>query len=83
MKIQYLTNIKASTKNFINTKFAKYYKLLFITLTKFFKLRLINEIMKENIIYVTQIIFVFENHFKKLFCLITSLIKFNIIFNIL
>ena len=58
----------------------KYYKLLLIILTKSFKLRLINEIIKENIIYVIRIIFVFENYFEKLFYLVIFLIKFNIIF---
>ena len=52
MKIQCLTNTKTLTKNFININFAKYYKLLLITLTKSFKLRLTNKILKENIIYV-------------------------------
>ena len=76
-------NIKILIKNFINTKFAKYYKLLFIILTKPLKLRLINKIIKRNIIHITRIILAFENHFKKLFYLITFLIKFDIIFHIL
>ena len=41
-------NIKALIKNFINMKFAKYYKLLLIILTKSLKLRLINEIIKKK-----------------------------------
>ena len=75
-------NTKTSAKSFINTKFTKYYKLSLITLTKSFKLRLINEIMKKNIIYMIRIILIFEKHFEELFYLITFLIKFNIIFNI-
>lgn len=45
-------------------KFAKYNKLLLITLMRFLKLRLINEIIKENFIYIIRIIFVFENNLK-------------------
>ena len=44
-------------------EFAKYYELLLITLAKSLKLRLINKIIKENIIYITQIILVFETTF--------------------
>ena len=63
-------------------KFTKYYKLLLITLAKSLKLRLINEIIKRNIIYIIRIILIFEKRFKKLYYLIIFLIKFDIIFNI-
>ena len=82
-KTRYLTNIETFTKIFININFAKSYKLFLIILTKFFKLRLINETMNKNIIYVTRIILIFKKYFEELFCLITFLIKFDIIFDIL
>ena len=81
IKIRYLINIKILTKNFININFAKYYKLLLITLTKSFKLRLTNKILTENIIYIVRTILVFEKYQKKNY-LIIFLTKFDIIFNI-
>ena len=72
-----------STKSFINTKFIKRYKLLLLKLIKFIKLRLINKELVEVISYATRIILFFEDYLKELYCLITSLTKFNIILDIL
>ena len=75
--------MRALAKSFTNTKFVKRYKLLLLELIKSIKLRLINKELVEVISYVARIILFFENYIKKLYYLITSLIKFNVILDIL
>ena len=82
MKTKYLTNIEILTKNFINTNFAKFYKFSLILFVKLYKLKLINNIIRELIIYIAKTIMFIKNYIKKLFYLIISLAKFDIILKI-
>ena len=70
-------------KSFIDTKFAKRYKLLLLKLIKSIKLRLANNEIIKIIFYIIRIILSFKKYLEELYYLVTSLTKFNIILKIL
>ena len=82
INITFLTDIEVLVKSFINANFAKYYKISFILLMKVYKLRLANNIIKENIIYIIKIIYALNDYIEELYYLITSLVRFDIILDI-
>ena len=66
IKIDYFINIKIFVLNFINIFFIiknKLFKILFI---KLYKLRLINDKLTFNIIYIILIKLIIENYIKNL-----------------
>ena len=77
-----LINIEILIKKIINTNFTKFYKFSLIFFVKLYKLKLINNIIKELIIYIAKTIIFIKNYIKKLFYLIILLTKFNIILKI-
>ena len=82
INITFLTDIEALVKSFINVNFTKYYKILLILLIKVYKLRLANNIIRENIIYIIRIIYALNDYIEELYYLITSLVRFDIILDI-
>ena len=52
--MKYLINIEILIKKIINTNFAKFYKFSLIFFIKLYKLKLINDIIKELIIYIVK-----------------------------
>ena len=80
--MKYLINIEILIKKIINTNFAKFYKFSLILFIKLYKLKLINNIIRKLIIYIAKIIIFIKNYIKKLFYLIISLTKFDIILKI-
>ena len=49
---------------------------------KVYKLRLANNIIKENIIYIIRIIYALNDYIEEFYYLITSLVRFDIILDI-
>ena len=72
---------KISTFEFVNVNFVKYYKLFKVVFVKFIKLRLINNKIAFNIIYMSLIKFQFNDHISEFWCFIIFLKKFVIILN--
>ena len=61
-----LIDTRVLTLSFVNVNFVKLHKILTITLAKPIKLRLVDDNLISNIIYITQINFLLKNHKKKL-----------------
>ena len=59
-------NIKVLIKSFVNINYIKKYKLLMILLIKSCKLRLIDDKLISNIIYIIQFQFILRDHIKEL-----------------
>ena len=82
INIIFLINIKVLAKSFMNINFAKYYKIFLILLMKVYKLRLANNIIRGNIIYIIRIIYALNDYIEEFYYLITSLVRFDIILDI-
>ena len=64
--INYLINIEASIKTFVDMNYVKKYKLSTISLIKLCKLRLIDDKLKSNVIYIIRLQFTLKDHIEKL-----------------
>ena len=80
-KISIMTNTKISTSNFVDVNFVKQHKLNIMILIKFIKLRLIDDKFVLNIIRMIRMKFQLKKHVNEIWCLITTLKKFDLILN--
>ena len=87
-KIETLTNARkasimidteVSTFEFVNVNFVKQHKLNIMILVKFIKFRLADDKLISNIIRMTQVKFQLSEHVNEIWCLITTLNKFDLI----
>ena len=81
IKIVLMTDTKASEQIFVNRKYVKFYKFFIVRLQKFIKLKLTDDKLVLNIIYMIQITFNLNDHIDTCWCLITNLSKYDIILN--
>ena len=78
-KAYLLTNTDASASEFVNINFVKHHKLLTMSLKNSIKLRLTNNNLAFNITRMTLMKFQLAKHVIELWCLVTSLRKFDLI----
>ena len=64
-KITIFIDIETSTLNFVNINFVRLHKILIVVLTKFVKLRLVDDKLVSNITHMTQINLFLSEHKKK------------------
>ena len=81
IKIALMIDTKASKRIFINRKYIKFYKFFIVRLQKSIKLKLTDDKLVLNIIYMIQITFNLNDYINMCWCLITNLNKYNIILN--
>ena len=62
VKVAFMINTKVSKQAFINRRYIKLYKFFIVRLQKSIKLRLTNNILILNIIYMIQLTFSLNNH---------------------
>ena len=65
IKIDYFSNIITLTLNFVNVFFIKINKLSKVALSRFYKLRLIDDKLALNIIHIILFILTLKNYIKK------------------
>ena len=81
IKIVLMIDMKASKRAFVNRKYVKFYKFFIVRLQKFIKLKLTDDKLILNIIYMIQITFSLNDYIDTCWCLITNLNKYDIILN--
>ena len=79
VKVAFMINTKVLKRTFVNRKYVKFHKFFIVRLQKSIKLRLTNDKLILNIIYMTQLIFSLNDYINTCWCLITNLNKYNII----
>ena len=81
IKRNLMIDTKTFAKKFVKDKFVKRYRIFILFMSKKINFKLIDEFTKHALIKMTIIKIRLKNHVKKMFCLITSLNKFDVIFD--
>ena len=80
-KTSIMTDTEVSASDFVNANFVKRYKLDIMTFIKPIRLRLVDDKFVLNIIRMARVKFQLKKHVNEVWCLITTLGKFDLILN--
>ena len=75
VKVAFMIDMKVSKRTFINRRYVKFYKFFIVRLQKSIKLRLTDDKLILNIIYMIQLTFSLNDHIDTCWCMITNLSK--------
>ena len=79
----FMIDSKVFASNFVNVNFVKFHKILTMILTKFINFIMIDDDKVYRLTKMTQIKFILSDHIDELWCLMTSLKKYDIIVSML
>ena len=79
IKNDFMIDTKVFAKKFVKNKFVKRYRISTLLMSKKINFKLIDEFTKHALIKMTIIKIRLRNHMRKVFCLMTSLNKFDVI----